>query len=158
METPKTKAVMAMRIKKFNRAFDNPICLRWDNTHFTLLEVSEILTQQGFECFTAEDKYRRERVDLVYAYKDGKRLLFGFSEVPFRWWINNSIITMSGKCLGDVWCVWGMKDQYAYPFSLEFLMGRAKACSSKELEEYERMKTDRFYVRLGNFPALTGNS
>lgn len=153
METPKTKAVMAERIKKFNRAFDNPICLRWDNTHFTLLEVSEKLTEQGFECFTARDEYERERVHLVYAYKDGRRLLFGFSEVPYRWWINDS-----HEKHGDIWCVWGAKDSYAYPYTLERLMSSARTCSEKELQRYEEMKTGKFWIRLGNFPVQNGNS
>ncbi len=158
METPKTRAVMAERIRKFSRAFDNPSCLRWDNTHFTLLEVSEKLTEQGFECFTARDEYERERVHIVYAYRDGRRLLFGFSDVPFRWWINNNIITFSGKCLGDIRCVWGRKDQYAYPYSLEHLMDSARTCSEKELRDLEGMRSGKFWIRLGNFPVQNGNS
>ena len=147
METPKTRAVMAGLTKKFNRAFDNPYYLRLANTHYTLLEVCEKLTEQGFECFTAKDEYDRETVHFIQAYKDGRRVMFGFSEVPFRWWVNNS-----DAWKGDIRCVWGTKDQFAYPYDLEYLMSHAVPCSQKELEEYERKKEGNFYVRLGNFP------
>ena len=75
---------MAERKKKFNSAYDNPYYLRITNNHFVLLEVSEKLTEQGFECFTAKDEYDREATHYVTAYKDGKWIQFGFAEVPFR--------------------------------------------------------------------------
>lgn len=147
METPKAKAIMAERMKKFNKAFDNPYYLRIVNNHFVLLEVSEALESHGFECFTAKDEYEREATHYVTAYKDGKLIQFGFSEVPYRWWVNNA-----NEWHGDVICTWGMKDQFAYPYSLEYLISHAVTCTEKQLQDYERKKTSDFYVRLrGNF-------
>jgi len=146
METPKTKAIMAERIKKFRAAFDNPYYLRVANNHFVLLEVCEELTKQGFECFTAKDEYDRECVHYVTAYKDGKQVQFGFAEVPFRWWVNNS-----SERNGDIICTWGRKDQFAYPYELQYLIDHAIPCSEKQRQDYERKKVSDFYVRLGNF-------
>lgn len=143
MKTPKTKAIMAEREKKFNRAFDNPYYLRITNNHFVLLEVSEALKKHGFECFTAKDEYDREATHYVTAYKDGKQIRFGFSEVPYRWWVNNS-----DAWHGDVICTWGRKDQFAYPYELDYLISHAVTCGKKELEDYERKKTSDFYIRL----------
>lgn len=146
METPKTKAIMAERIKKFRAAFDNPYYLRVANNHFVLLEVCEELTKQGFECFTAKDEYDHECVHYVTAYKDGKQVQFGFAEVPFRWWVNNS-----SERNGDIICTWGRKDQFAYPYELHYLIDHAIPCSEKQRQDYERKKVSDFYVRLGNF-------
>lgn len=151
METPKTKKMMEPLLKRFDRAYDNPYYLRVANNHFTLLEVSEKLTENGFECFTANDEFEHERVHYVTAYRDGKMIRFGFSEVPYRWWVNNS------HCFnGDVIGLRG-RNGYDYPFELDYLISHAVACSSKELEEYERKKSDKFYRRIGNFSADCGN-
>ena len=146
MEKPKTKAIMAERIKKFSAAFDNPYYLRIANNHFVLLEVCEELTKQGFECFTAKDEYDHECVHYVTAYNDGKQVQFGFAEVPFRWWVNNS-----SERNVDIICTWGRKDQFAYPYELQYLIDHAIPCSEKQLQDYERKKVSDFYVRLGNF-------
>ena len=137
---------MAERIKKFSAAFDNPYYLRVANNHFVLLEVCEELTKQGFECFTAKDEYDHECVHYVTAYKDGKQVQFGFAEVPFRWWVKNS-----SERNGDIICKWGRKDQFAYPYELQYLIDHAIPCSEKQRQDYERKKVSDFYVRLGNF-------
>ncbi len=148
METPKTKTIMEKRLDKAGPHIrtEQSYFLRQSNNHFVLLEVCEALTSQGFECFTARDEYEREHTHYVNAYRDGKRVQFGFSEVPYRWWVNDSSYEH-----GDCRDICG-KHGYDYPFELDYIISRAVACSRKELEEYERKKEGNFYVKLGNFP------
>lgn len=144
METPKAKAILAERLKNANWVdlHSNFYFLRVENNHFVLLEVCEALKAAGVECFTARDEYERERTHYINGYKDGKRVQFGFSEVPYRWWINNSSYE-HGNCRD-------IKGQHGfdYPYEISDILNNLRPCTAKELEDYERKKTSEFYIRL----------
>lgn len=144
METPKTKALMEERLRKASwlEIHSNSYFFRIENNHFVLLEVCEALKKRGVTCFVTRDDYERERTSHVYGYMNGQRVMFGFSEVPYRWWLNNDSIE-HGDCRG----IQG-RNGFDFPYEIEEIIGGLRPCSRKELDDYERKKANEFYIRL----------
>jgi len=90
METPKAKEIMKRYLEDNSRhlkTFLDWYFARRKNNHHVLIEVCEELKKLDCECYVSKSDYKDERVDIVYVFKSDKRVVFGFAEVPYRWYV-----------------------------------------------------------------------
>ena len=116
METPKTQKIMqeylaGRKLDSFLPAY----CARRKNNHHVLLEVCEELKKHGVSCYTNRQEYESERTYLIHAVKDGKCVVFGFAEVPFRWYVGSDYIHGRGL-VGE--------RGFGYPYEIEEILSQ----------------------------------
>lgn len=116
MKTPKARAFMNEYLSKKGK-FQNYFDARWarqKNNHHVILEVCEELKKRGCECYVSKDDFNREKVEIAYVFNGNYTTVFGFSDVPFRWYINSEYL--HGRFDG------GENNGYDFPYEIEDIL------------------------------------
>lgn len=91
---------------------------RLENNHKTFIEMAKELTNKGCSVYITTDRL----VSSLYVEKDGNHIYFGFTDVPYRWYLHYDIdarLNMgSGRSLKEIH---GTENPYSPDFIIESL-------------------------------------
>lgn len=101
---------------------------RKQNNHEIFLMLAEELKKRGCRVFHSH-LFNGEKINLIYVHKENLRVLVGFGECPFHWYI-------SGNCKREEY---GLVGKYGWdlPFDADEVLER--------LEPYEMTNLDKWF-------------
>lgn len=114
---------------------------RMKNNHITLMQVADMLKLKGCKVYSSEfrdskrDSYRK----YLLVVKDNKKTYVGFSEVPYRWWLDSECSNRKNT-RGLV----GEKG-YGFPYTIEEILDSMRTIQKSEREFQQTLRS---YVEL----------
>lgn len=114
---------------------------RMKNNHITLMKVADMLKLKGCKVYSSEfrdserDSYRR----YLLVVKDRKKTYVGFSEVPYRWWLDSECSNLKNT-RGLV----GEKG-YGFPYTIQEILDSMRTIQISEIGFQQKLRN---YVEL----------
>lgn len=81
---------------RYNDNYFDAYAARVRNNHYSIIELAEELTKRGYECYVNKYDYESKCTHLMRVIKNGKSVLCGFSEVPYRWHVGYLVKYVTG--------------------------------------------------------------